>query len=50
MLFNRDDGHISSNIYCHLIFFPFMSFVGFICTVHHEVASEMCVYEKIIQG
>lgn len=31
-------------------FFPFMSFVGFICTVHHEIASEMCVYEKIIQG
>lgn len=49
MLFSRDDGHVSSNIYCHLIF-PFMSFVGFICTVHHEVASEMCVYEKIIQG
>lgn len=25
-----------------------MSFVGFICTVPHEVASEICVYEKII--
>lgn len=36
----------------HLTVFFFFSYAicGFICTVPHEVASEMCVYEKIIQG
>lgn len=46
-LFNSDDDTFLQTYNCH--FFP-LSFVGFICTVPHEVASEMCVYEKIIQG
>lgn len=32
----------------HLTVIFSLSFVGFICTVPHEVASEICVYEKII--
>lgn len=30
------------------VFFFSYAICGFICTVPHEVASEMCVYEKII--
>lgn len=47
MLLNSDDDPFLQTFNCH--FFP-LSFVGFICTVPHEVASEICVYEKIIQG
>lgn len=48
MLSNGDDDTFLQTFNC--LFFFLMPFVGFICTVPHEVASEMCVYEKIIQG
>lgn len=47
MLLKSDDGTFLQTF--NSFFFP-LSFVGFICTVTHKVASEMCVYEKIIQG
>lgn len=48
MLLNSDDDTFFKHLTV-VFFFP-LSFVGFICTVPHKVASEMCVYEKIIQG
>lgn len=48
MLSDSDDTTFLQTFNCH--FFFLLSFVGFICTVPHKVASEMCVYEKIIQG
>lgn len=48
MLLNGDDDTFLQTFNC-LFFFSY-AICGFICTVPHEVASEMCVYEKIIQG